>query len=103
MIVSVIIFSFRRSTRICDLNVHDLDKFGLCPDGVIDVYHRRNGSEGINSYMKEHLGLETHINGKGTKNIDLHVTHCCIALLAVAMTRLQNGIIENIASVAYLT
>ena len=74
-----------------------------CPDGVIDVYHRRNGSEGINSYMKEHLGLETHINGKGMKNIDLHVTQCCIALLAVTMTRLQNGIIENLASVAYLT
>lgn len=74
-----------------------------CPDGVIDAYHRRNGSEGINSYMKEHLGLETHINGKGMKNIDLHVTQCCIALLAVTMTRLQNGIIENLASVAYLT
>ena len=37
------------------------------------------------------------------KNIDLHVTQCCIALLAVAMTRSQNGIIENLASVAYLT
>jgi len=38
-----------------------------CPDKVIDVYHRRNASEGINSYMKEHFGLETHINGKGIK------------------------------------
>ncbi len=74
-----------------------------CPDGVLDVYHRRNGNEGINSYLKDHLGLETHINGKGMKNIDIHVTQCCIALLAVALTRLQNGIKENIASVAYLT
>jgi len=74
-----------------------------CPDGVLDVYHRRNGNEGINSYLKDNLGLETHINGKRMKNIDIHVTQCCIALLAVALTRLQNGIKENIASVAYLT
>jgi hypothetical protein len=71
-------------------------------DGVLDVYHKRNCSEGINSYMKNHLGLETHINGKGMKNIDLHVTECCIAILAAALTRLQNGIIKNILSVAYL-
>ena len=74
-----------------------------CPDGVLDVYHLRNRSEGVNSYMKENLGLETHINGKRMKNIDLHVTECCIVLLAVALTRLQHGITENLSSVAYLT
>ncbi len=74
-----------------------------CPDGVLDVYHQRNHSEGVNSYMKENLGLETQINGKRIKNIDLHVTECCIVLLAVALTRLQHGITENISSVAYLT
>ena len=74
-----------------------------CPDGVLDVYHLRNHSEGVNSYMKENLGLETHINGKRMKNIDLHVTECCIVLLAVALTRLQHGIKENLSSVAYLT
>jgi hypothetical protein len=77
-------------------------EFEECPDGVLDVYHRRNCSEGINSYMKDHLGLETHINGKGMKNIDLHVTECCIAILAVVLTRLQHGIIKNLSSVAYL-
>jgi hypothetical protein len=74
-----------------------------CPEGVLDVYHRRNGSEGINSYMKDHLGLETHINGKGMKNIDIHITQCCVALLAVVLTRLQHGIKENLTSIAYLT
>jgi hypothetical protein len=80
-----------------------IQEFEECPDGVLDVYHMRNCSEGVNSYMKNHLGLETHINGKGMKNIDLHVTECCIAILAAALTRLQHGIIENISSVAYLT
>lgn len=72
-------------------------------DGVLEVYHRRNCNEGINSYMKNHLGLETHVNWKGMKNIDLHATQCCTAILAVALTRLQHGIKENLASTAYLT
>ncbi|MGZ3854348.1 MAG: hypothetical protein ACXVBX_16250 [Flavisolibacter sp.] len=78
-------------------------KYEECPDAVLDIYHLRNISEGINSYMKANLGLETHVNGKGIKNIDLHVTQCCIALLAVALIRLQHGIKENLSSVAYLT
>jgi len=78
-------------------------KYEECPDAVLDVYHQRNHSEGVNSYMKENLGLETHINGKRMKNIDLHVTECCIVLLTVVLTRLQHGIKENLSSVAYLT
>lgn len=74
-----------------------------CPDGVIDVYHMRNCNEGINSYLKDHLEAETHVNGKGLKNLDLHVTKCCITLLAVALIRLQKEIKENLSSVAYLT
>lgn len=74
-----------------------------CPDGVLDVYHMRNCNEGTNSYLKNHLEVETHVNGKGMKNIDLHVTMCCIVLLAVALTRLQHGIKDNLSSVAYLT
>jgi len=74
-----------------------------CPDGFLDIYHRRNSNEGVNSYLKDNLGLETHVNGKGMNNIDLHVTECCITLLSVALTRLQHGIKENLSSVAYLT
>lgn len=80
-----------------------VQKYEECPEAVLDMYHLRNHSEGINSYMKDNLGLETHINGKGMKNIDLHITQCCIVLLAVALTRLQHGIKDNLSSVAYLT
>lgn len=80
-----------------------MQEYEECPDAVLDVYHMRNISEGVNSYMKNNLGLETHVNGKGMKNIYLHVTQCCIVLLAVALTRLQHGIKENLPSVAYLT
>jgi hypothetical protein len=78
-------------------------KYEECSDNVLDIYHWRNCNEGINSYLKDHLEVEAHLNGKGLKNIDLHVTECCIAMLAVAFVRLQNGIIENLSSVAYLT
>ena len=80
-----------------------LQEYEECPDGVLDIYHMRNHNEGVNSYMKDNLGLETNRNGKGMKNIDLHVTQCCIVLLAVALTRLQHGIKDNLSSVAYLT
>jgi hypothetical protein len=55
-----------------------------------------------NSYLKNHLDVEAHVNVKGMKNIDLHVTMCCIVLLAMALTRLQHGIKKNLSSVAYL-
>jgi hypothetical protein len=80
-----------------------VQKYEECPEAVLDMYHMRNHSEGVNSYMKDNLGFETHINGKGMKNIDLHVTQCCIVLLAVALTRLQHGIKDCLSSVAYLT
>ncbi len=80
-----------------------VQKYEKCPDAVLDVYHMRKHSEGVNSYMKVNLGLETHINRKGMRNIGLHVTQCCIVLLAVDLTRLQHGIVENLSSVACLT
>ncbi len=61
-------------------------KYEECPDAVLDIYHLRNISEGINSYLKNNLGLDTHVNGKGIGNIDIHVTQCCITLQAVALT-----------------
>ncbi len=80
-----------------------MNKYDECPDNVLDLYNRRNSNEGINSYLKDHLEVEVHLNGKGMKNIDLHVTECCIVMLAVAFVRLQHGIKENLSSVAYLT
>ena len=80
-----------------------MQKYDECSDNVLDLYHRRNSNEGINSYLKDHLEVEVHLNGKGMKNIDLHVTECCIVMLAVAFVRLQHGVKENLSSVAYLT
>jgi hypothetical protein len=47
-----------------------MNKYDECPDNVLDLYDRRNSNEGINSYLKDHLEIEVHLNGKGMKNID---------------------------------
>ena len=35
-----------------------MQKYEECPDNVLDLYHRRNSNEGINSYLKDHLEFE---------------------------------------------
>lgn len=60
-----------------------VQEYEECPDAVFDVYHMRNISEGVNSYMKNKLGLETHVNGEGYEEYRpscdpvLHSFTCC--------------------------
>ena len=63
----------------------------------------RNTNESFNNYLKQHLGFETSLPRKGKKHAFKHTTLCLIAINAVALTRLQNGITEQITSAAYLT
>ncbi len=54
--------------------------YNYTPDQEINYLYRKRWQEpdykkdASLEYMKDYLGLETHINGKGLKNIDLHVT-----------------------------
>jgi len=63
----------------------------------------RNTNESFNNYLKQHMGFETSLPRKGKKHAFKHTTLCLIAINAVALTRLQNGITEHLTSVAYLT
>jgi len=63
----------------------------------------RNSNEGFNSYLKNHAGFETNLHRKGKRYAFLHTTLCLLALNLVALTRLQNGVTDNLISVAYLT
>ncbi len=63
----------------------------------------RNTDESFNNYLKQHMGFETSLPKKGTYQAFKHTTLCLIAINAVALTRLQNGITKNLTSVAYLT
>lgn len=63
----------------------------------------RNTNESFNNYLKQHMGFETSLPYKGRKHAFKHTTLCLMAINAVALTRLQNGVTKNLTSVAYLT
>jgi len=63
----------------------------------------RNTNESFNNYLKQHMGFETSLPQKGRQQAFKHTTLCLIAINAVALTRLQNGITSHLTSVAYLT
>ncbi|MEA2054978.1 MAG: hypothetical protein U9O96_07750 [Candidatus Thermoplasmatota archaeon] len=67
-----------------------------------EITQGRNENEGFNSYLKQRVGFESELPRKGKKEAFFHTTLCLLALNMVALTRLQNGITENITSVAYL-
>jgi len=73
-------------------------------DGLRKRYAReRNSNEGFNSYLKNHAGFETNLHRRGKRYAFFHTTLCLLSLNLVALTRLQNGVVDNLISVAYLT
>ena len=65
-------------------------------------YSERNKDEWFNYYIKEHLGFDLNLPRKGKRAAFRHTTLCLIAILAVALNRVQNNIIENLSSTVYL-
>ena len=63
----------------------------------------RNSNEGFNSYLKNHAGFETNLSRRGKRYAFFHTTLCLLALNLVTLIRLQNGVADNLISVAYLT
>jgi len=63
----------------------------------------RNTNESFNNYLKQHMGFETSLPQKGRHQAFKHTTLCLIAINAIALTRLQNGVTTHLTSVAYLT
>lgn len=74
-----------------------------CPDGYLDVYHIRNNGEALNGYLKDRMDLMTRLRVKGREKVDRYLTKSLLAILAVALNRLQHGVKNNLISVAYLT
>ncbi len=68
-----------------------------------EIAQGRNQSEGFNSYLKQRVGFECMLPRKGAEHAFFHTTLCLLSVNMVALTRLQNGVTENLASVAYLT
>lgn len=71
-----------------------------CPEGWLDRYHRRAVIEGSHGHFKEWFGLN--MIPKGLKKVTHHVDLVLLAILAVALTRLQHGITKNLTGKAGL-
>lgn len=71
-----------------------------CPDGWLDRHHRRAVIEGSFGHFKEWFGLK--LLPKGLKKVQHHVDLVMLAILAVALNRIQHGITENLTGKAGL-
>lgn len=72
------------------------------PDSYLDVYHQRNIGEGFNGYVKEQMDLERDIP-KGKERVRMHTLSRLLSVVVAALTRAQNGVYEDLGSVAYIT
>ena len=79
-----------------------MESYEADPRSYLKKYHRRNRSESTNSHLKEKLDLERGIP-KGKTRAKSHVELCVLARNLVALTRLQQGVTENLTSRAYLS
>ena len=71
-----------------------------CPDGWLERHHRRAVIEGSFGHFKEWFGLK--MLPKGLKKVAHHVDLVMLAILAVALTRVQHGITKNLTGKAGL-
>jgi hypothetical protein len=74
-----------------------MERFEADPKSYLKGYHRRNKSESTNSHLKEKLDLERGIP-KGKTRAKSHVELCVLARNLVALTRLQQGVTENLTT-----
>ena len=77
-------------------------EYDEAPDSLLDAYHVRNNSEGVNGHLKEHYGLEEALNVVGVRAITRHVLWTMLAAHIVAMVRLQHGVKDNLLSTTHL-
>lgn len=78
-----------------------LTRYEECPDGYLDDYHFRNRIENNHGTEKRKTEIKN-IEAKGIERTTTHIGMHLIALHAVALCRLQNGIITGLTNLAGL-
>lgn len=64
-------------------------------------YNIRNLIEGWHGFVKKYLNIQTYFDKKGYKKTENHVYWTYMAVLGLALTRLQNGITEDLIQLAF--
>ncbi len=70
-------------------------------NGEGSPYNERNVAEGFHGFVKKYLNLQYYFDYKGLKRVERHVYWTYLSILGVVLTRLQNGITENLTQVAF--
>ncbi len=78
-----------------------LARYGECPDGYMDDYHFRNRVENTHGAEKRKTEIKN-IEAKGIERTMTHIGMHLIALHAIALCRLQNGVTTGLISLAGL-
>ena len=63
----------------------------------------RYKSEGVHGHIKENMMFDVFMDGRGMRYAEKHVNMMIISLLAVALTRVQHGILDGLTRIACLT
>jgi len=78
-----------------------LARYEECPDGYLDDYHFRNRIENNHGTEKRKTEIKN-IEAKGIERTTTHIGMHLIALHAIALCRLQNGVTTGLTSLAGL-
>ena len=70
-------------------------------DGNHIDYSNRNAAEGFHGFVKKYLNLQNYFDYRGIKNVERHVRWTYLAVLGIALARVQNGITENLTQIAF--
>ncbi len=65
------------------------------------LYNDRNVAEGFHGFAKHYLNLQNYFDYRGIRNVERHVRWTLLAVLGIALARVQNGIIEDLTQIAY--
>ena len=82
-------------------NQHILD-WEEDPVGMQKEYNKRSGIEAFHGHLKQQMNLEMFLTKRGLQRVEMHVLLCYIALLSVALCRIQHGCFEKITTVKCL-
>ena len=64
-------------------------------------YHLRNLTEGFHGYVKKYLNLQVYLDYRGIRNAERHIRWSFLAILGIVLTRVQNGIVDDLIQIAY--
>jgi len=62
----------------------------------------RSKSEGLHGHIKENMLFEVFMDGRGMKYAEKHANILMISLLVVALTRLQNGVLDGLTHIPHI-